>query len=216
MAAGAAALGHRFLAITDHSRSAFYAGGLSAEHLARQGEEVREAEFAMDDLTLFHGVESDVLADGSLDYDDRDLARLDLVVASVHSRFGQDEATMTARIVRAVENPRTSILAHPTGRLLLAREPYAVDLEAVLAACARCRVAIELNASPQRLDLDWRWLRRAAELDVVVAINTDAHDVAGLADLEWGVAIARKAGLSRRGVLNAWEPGRIARFLGKS
>ena len=215
MVAAAEYLGHHFLAITDHSASAHYAGGLPAEALFRQREEIEEVQGEHPELTLFQGVESDVLPDGRLDYDDEVLDTLDFAIASIHTRFDLDQATMTARVLRALADPRVAIFAHPTGRLLLQREPYEIDLEAVLQACRQYRVAIELNANPQRLDLDWRWLRRAAELGVVVALNTDAHEASGLGDLVWGVTVARRAALPRDLVMNTWEAGRVRAFLGK-
>jgi len=213
LAARASELGHRFLGISDHSRSAHYAGGLKEPDLLRQRDEVARVAEAFPDLLLLHGIESDVLPDGSLDYPDETLAALDFVVASVHSRMEMPPAEMTARVLRAVAHPATGILAHPTGRLLLRREPHAADVEAVLAACAEHRVAVELNANPERLDLDWRYLRRAVELGVVVAISTDAHDAAGLSDLAYGAAVARKAALPKSLLLNAWPLDRMVAFL---
>jgi DNA polymerase (family 10) len=188
---------------------------LSADDLARQAIEVDAVGREVPDLALFKGVEAEIRTDGTLDYDEEVLEGLDYVVASVHSRLDQDETEMTARILRAIGHPKVAILAHPTGRLLLGREPVRLDVEAVLQACLRHHVAVEVNANPQRLDLDWRNLRRAAELGVPVAINSDAHDAAGLSDVGWGVATARKAAVPRGLVMNSWPVGRIAAFFRK-
>jgi DNA polymerase (family X) len=205
MAEAAAARGWRYFGIADHSQSAAYAGGLPPDR-------VREQRAAVDAwntreggrLRLFHGVESDILADGSLDYDDDVLAGLDYVVGSVHSGFGLSEAQMTERVLRAVRNPYLTILGHPTGRLLLRRDGYPLDVPAVLDAAAEHGVVVEINANPHRLDLDWRHLRYAAERGVLIAINPDAHSVDALDDVEYGVNAARKGGLEARQILNTW------------
>lgn len=210
MALAARRMGYAYFAVCDHSRSLAVANGLSIERLRAQGREVRALQAELDadggpPLRLLHGTEVDILADGSLDYPDEVLAELDLVVASVHTHFGMSRTEATERIVRAVSHPLTDILGHPTGRLLLRREGYPLDVDAVLEACAAHGVAVELNANPYRLDLDWRHLRRARELGVLVAINPDAHAVEGLADVRWGVAVARKGGLTPEGCLNALD-----------
>jgi len=202
MARAAAEKGFEYLGIADHSRTASYAGGLSIEELHEQGQEIDELNRKGGAFRILHGVESDILPDGSLDYPGEVLENLDFVVASVHSSFHLDREAMTARLVRAVENPATSILGHPTGRLLLGREAYAVDMEAVLAAAARCRVMVEINANPHRLDLDWRWLARCRELGVRVCINPDAHGIPGLDDVDHGLGVARKGWLGRESVAN--------------
>jgi len=203
MAQEAIRLGYKYLGVSDHSRTASYAGGLSADDLQRQGEEIDKLnEKLKGRLHLFKGVESDILADGSLDYPDKILATLDFVIASVHSRFQKDERAMTERIVKAVNNPHTTMLGHPTGRLLLAREPYPLDMEKVVEALAQRGVHMELNANPQRLDVDWREMGPLKKAGVKIAINPDAHRKEGLQDMRYGVLTARKGGLAKEDVLN--------------
>lgn len=212
LAEAAREMGWSYIGIADHSRSAAYAGGLSADALRAQREEI-DAFNRGSEFRIFSGVESDILDDGSLDYDDDVLGILDFVIASVHSGFKMNRERMTARIVRAVAHPATTMLGHPTGRLLLAREPYAVDVDAVLEACAEHNVIVEINAHPQRLDLDWRYLRRAKELGILIAINPDAHSIDGLADVAYGVGVARKGWLEKGDVLNARAVGEVASIL---
>jgi DNA polymerase (family 10) len=195
-------LGYDYLALCDHSQTAAYAGGLKADDLKRQADEIDAVNARLKNFTILKGVESDILADGALDYPDDVLARLDLVVCSIHSRMTMPRDEMTARICRALEHPAATILAHPTGRLLLRREPYEVDLETVLAAAAAHGVAVEINANPHRLDLDWTWLRRAKEMGCRFAIDPDAHNTGGIADIRHGVGIARKGWLAPGDVLN--------------
>ncbi|MBI4391962.1 MAG: PHP domain-containing protein, partial [candidate division NC10 bacterium] len=164
---------------------------------------------------LLKGIEADILADGSLDYDDETLARFDYVVASVHSGFTMDAKSMTARIVKAVSHPRLTVLGHVSGRLLLQREPYAFDLEAVLQAAARHGVVVEINANPHRLDLDWRHHRRARELGVLLAINPDAHSTEGLRDVRYGVGAARKGWCTKADILNARPLPDVLAFLAR-
>ena len=202
MARAGAAAGYAYLGIADHSQSAVYAHGLSVERVHEQHEEIDRVN-AMDlGCVLLKGIESDILGDGSLDYDEETLSLFDYVVASVHSRFTMSEAEQTERIVRAVQNPHTSVLGHATGRLLLARAGYPVDLDAVLRACAESGTAIEINAHPVRLDLDWRWGQRAQELGVMATINPDAHRTSELDNMRYGVHAARRGGWSRENVLN--------------
>ncbi|HEX7124431.1 MAG TPA: helix-hairpin-helix domain-containing protein [Thermodesulfobacteriota bacterium] len=203
MVAAAAARGYTYVGISDHSPAAFYANGVTRERLALQHAEIEAAERAHPGIRVLKGTEADILADGSIDYDAETLARFDFVIASVHSRFQMDRATMTARIVKALAHPRVTILGHPTGRLLLARDPYAVDVDAVLEAAARHGVVVEVNASPHRLDLDWRFLARARALGVVVSVNPDAHAVAEYDYVGYGVGVARKGGLTAADVFNA-------------
>jgi len=200
MARAVAEQGYAYFGVADHSQSAVYARGLSPERLDEQRAEIEALDLP---ITVLQGVESDILRDGSLDYDDAVLERLDYVVASVHGLFRLDRGEQTRRLVRAVSHPLCDILGHPTGRLLLSREPYEVDLDAVLEAAAEHGVAIELNANPHRLDLDWRKIRRAMELGLMIAINPDAHRVAGLDHVHFGVAAARKGWLTRDHLLNA-------------
>lgn len=203
MAAAAQALGWEYLGIADHSKSSFVANGLSEERLLRQVKEIRALNDSRRFTThVFAGVECDILPDGQLDYDDVTLAQLDYVVASVHNVFSQDEATMTRRIVRAVEHPCTMMLGHVTGRLLLRREGYRVDVAHVIDAAVAHGVIIELNANPSRLDMDWRHWRKAADRGLLCSINPDAHDTAGLTHVRAGINAARKAALTREQLLN--------------
>jgi len=203
-------LGHRFLGTGDHSRAAHYANGLSLERLRAYVREIRELQGA--GLPILAGAEVDILGDGSLDYPDEDLLTLDYVVASVHSLFTLDPARQTERLVRAASHPLVTILGHPTGRLLLRRPGYALDLDAVLAACEANGTVVEINANAYRLDLDWRdalrWRTR-----LTFAVNTDAHVPAGLADTRYGVAMARKAGLTPAQVVNTLEQEEFLDFV---
>jgi len=202
LAAGVRAAGYAWMGITDHSQSAAYAGGLSPADLDRQAEEIRRAQATMPDFRILHGVEADILADGRLDYEDAVLAKLDFVIGSIHSRFNLSREEMTARMLAALDNPYLTILGHPTGRLLLSREPYPLDLEAVFEKAGRQGVAIEINADPHRLDLDWRVLPRARERGVMISIGADAHNLAGLGNVAFGVGIARKGWLGPEDILN--------------
>ncbi len=215
MARAARELGYAYLGLSDHSRSAFYAGGLSVEELDRQSNEVAKVNRQLAPFRVFHGVEADILADGSLDYPDEVLARLDFVIASVHSNFGLGEAEQTERIIKAVQHPATTILGHPTGRLLLARRAYRVDMDALLDACAAFGVAVEINAHPQRLDADWRVIAAARRrgLDLKFAVCPDAHSTEGLTDAVFGVNVARKAGLTAGEVLNCLDVEAAADYL---
>lgn len=206
MVAAARALGFSYLAMADHSRSSVVANGLTGERVlaqAREVEEIREELAAEgEDFGLLHGIEVDIQSDGSLDYPDELLARLDYAVASIHQNFALDKAAQTERLVRAVQNPYIHILAHPSGRMLLRRPGYEIDLPAVIEACARTGTVIEINANPRRLDLDWRWVIRARELGCRFSIDPDAHSADGLDDLRYGVTVARKAGLRADDVVN--------------
>ena len=214
MTAAADALGWEYLGIADHSKSSFQANGLSEERLAKQIAEIRALNASKRFKThVFAGVECDILADGRLDFDDALLAQLDYVVASVHNAFAQDEATMTARVVRALEHPCTMMLGHVTGRLLLRREGYRVDVAKAIDAAIAHGVIIELNASPWRLDLDWRHWRKAAERGLICAINPDAHDTAGLTHVRAGVNIARKGGLTTEQVMTTWPLARVQEWM---
>jgi DNA polymerase (family 10) len=205
--------GLQYFGVADHSKSAGYAGGLSVEKVAEQHRlaDALNAGYGPN-FRIFKGIESDILEDGSLDYPDEILASFDFVVASVHSRFRLDPDTQTKRILTAVANPYTTILGHMTGRLLLRREGYELDIEQVLEACARHGVAVEINANPHRLDLDWRWVRRALEIGCTIAINPDAHSIAELDLTRFGVLMARKAGVPPERVLNTQSVAEIARL----
>lgn len=205
MAAAADALGWEYLGIADHSKSSVIANGLSEERLLKQVGEIRALNASGRFKThLFAGVECDILAGGELDYDDAVLAQLDYVVASVHNLFAQDEATMTRRIIKAIEHPCTMMLGHVTGRLLLRRDAYRVDVAKTVDAAIAHGVIIELNANPSRLDMDWRHWRKAAERGLLCAINPDAHDTSGLMHVRAGVNTARKGGLGREQVFTTW------------
>jgi DNA polymerase (family X) len=198
----AAALGLRYLGISDHSQTASYAGGLSEERLVEQAAAIARANAEGSTCTLLTGVESDILRDGSLDYPDSLLDDLEVVVASVHNRFGQSRDAMTARMVAAASHRHGDIVGHPTGRLLLGRPAADVDMAAFFDACAQSGTAVELNANPQRLDLNVQHLRMAKERGLKVSIAADAHSTAGLLHLEHGVVMARRAGLAKEDVLN--------------
>jgi DNA polymerase (family 10) len=204
MAEAARSMGFSYFGICDHSQSLQIASGLSPEEVRKQRDEVHALndDFPAD-FRIFHGIESDVLRDGSLDYEDNLLASFDFVVASAHTGFSMTEDEATERVLRAVRNPHTRILGHPTGRLLLVREGYPLDHARVIDACAEHDVTIELNANPYRLDLDWRWVDRAIEQDVLISINPDAHATGELEYVRWGVAVGRKGGLTAEHCLNA-------------
>ncbi len=206
MAEAARARGWSYIGISDHSQSAFYAGGLTRDSVLRQHEEIeRVNEELGGTVRVLKGIEADILLDGGVDYEPELLDRFDYVIASVHSRFGLGETAMTERVLRALDHPHVLVLGHPTGRLLLTREAYAIDMEAVLQKAAEVGVVVELNADPHRLDLDWRLCRRAKELGCLLEIGPDAHSVQGLDYVELGIGIARKAWLEAADVLNTRE-----------
>lgn len=209
----ATTLGYQYIAITDHSQSLTIARGLTPQRLAEQEKEIEEVRQAFPHLRIFSGIEVDILSDGRLDLPDEALARLDIVVASVHSGFKQDRDTMTRRILAALAHPYVDILAHPSGRLLGRRDPYAVDMEQVLAAAHKHGKILEINSSPERLDLNAQWARRAGELGINLAIDTDAHDARRLADMEFGVSVARRAGLEADKIVNTWPAAHLEDFL---
>ncbi|WP_080241743.1 helix-hairpin-helix domain-containing protein [Spirosoma rigui] len=197
-------LGLTYFGIADHSKTASYAGGLDADRVRQQQAEIDGLNAGYGpDFRIFKGIESDILGDGSLDYDDATLATFDYVVASVHQTLTMSLEKATTRLLRAIENPYTTILGHPTGRLLLAREGYPIDHKVIIDACAAHNVVIEINASPYRLDIDWRWIEYAMQQGVLLSINPDAHDFAGLLDMHYGVAIGRKGGLTKEMTFNA-------------
>lgn len=195
--------GYDWVGITDHSQAAAYAGGLSPDDLLRQADEIDAVNAKGLGIRILKGIEADILGDGALDYEDAVLARLDFVIGSIHSRFGLSREEMTARMLGAMDNPQLAIIGHPTGRLLLSRDPYAIDMDAVIAKAAATGVAIEINADPHRLDLDWRLLRQARAAGLRISIGADAHNLAGIRNVEYGVAIARKGWLTREDLLNS-------------
>jgi DNA polymerase (family X) len=215
MAAAAQALGLQYLGIADHSRSSIQARGLDAARLRTQIASVRKLNREFENFRLFSGVECDILRDGALDFDDDVLAELDYVVASVHSAFTLSEADMTRRIIRAMSNPFVTMLAHPTGRLLLKRDPYAVDIPAIIDAAAETGTWIEINAAPKRLDLDWRWWPLAKEKGVKCVINPDAHRTERLQELWFGIGVARKGWLTKADVMNCLPLGKIENELAR-
>jgi len=202
MAEAAHDLGLEYLGIADHSKSSFQANGLNEVRLREQISEIRALNEQFDDFALIAGSEVDILKDGSLDFDDDLLQELDYCVASVHNSFTLDEDTMTKRIIRAMENEHVTMLGHVTGRLLLKRDPYAVNIEKIIACASETRTVIELNCSPYRLDMDWRWWKKAREKNVLCSINPDAHRTEQLQSLAYGVRLARKGWLRRNDVLN--------------
>lgn len=194
-----------YLGICDHSRSAFYANGLNEQRVYAQHREIEALNSKLAPFRIFKGIESDILNDGSLDYSNEILASFDFVVASVHSNLRMDEEKATARLIKAIENPYTTILGHPTGRLLLSRNGYPIDYTKVIDACAANQVVIEINANPLRLDLDWRWHRYALEKGVLLSINPDAHRKEGFYDMHYGVLMGRKGGLTAKQCLNSYS-----------
>ncbi|MFN9666946.1 MAG: helix-hairpin-helix domain-containing protein [Bacteroidota bacterium] len=213
MAKAARDKGLEYLVISDHSRSAFYANGLQADRVMAQHREIEKLNTALAPFTIFKSIESDVLSDGALDYPPEVLAQFDLIIASIHSNLKMPQEKAMHRLLTAVANPFTSILGHPTGRLLLSRSGYPVDHERLLQACAEHKVVIELNAHPRRLDLDWRWIERAQELGVMISINPDAHNIAGLNDIRYGVLVAQKAGLPAAGNLSSLSLSDMRHFI---
>lgn len=213
MAQEAQHLGFEYMGLSDHSQSAVYANGLKAADLSKQAKEIQEANKKLKSLTILQGTESDILADGSLDYPAKVLKGLEFVIASIHSRFKMDKGAMTKRLVKAISDPNTRFVGHISGRLLLGRDPYAFDSDEVFAAAAKHGVAIEINANPHRFDLDWRFIRRAKQAGVKFAINPDAHSVEGLADTFFGIGIARKGWLTKEDVVNTKPLKEIREYL---
>ena len=205
-------LGYSYFGICDHSQSAFYANGMKPETVLEQQLEIDELNNKMASFKIFKGIESDILNDGSLDYKKEILETFDFVVASIHSNLKMDQEKATARLLKAIENPFTTILGHPTGRLLLSREGYPIDHKKIIEACAANGVAIELNAHPYRLDIDWTWIPYCIDKGVLISINPDAHETEGLLDLHWGTAAARKGMLTKETCLNAMNLEEITKW----
>jgi histidinol phosphatase-like PHP family hydrolase len=206
--------GYQYFGVADHSKSAHYAGGLSLAEIEEQHAEIDRLNAGLDGhFRIFKGIESDILSDGSLDYPDDVLRRFDFIVASIHGQFRKDRESQTERLLRAVANPFVTILGHMTGRQLLRRPGYDIDVEQVLMACAKHGVAIEINANPWRLDLDWRWHRHALKLGCIFSINPDAHSTAEIDLMRWGIAMARKGGVSADQVLNTLDLHKFSRWL---
>ena len=207
--------GYSYIGVTDHSKTAHYAGGLSVAEIDEQHAEIDRLNASSDgSLHIFKGIESDILPDGSLDYPDEILRRFDFIIGSIHGQFKMGRAAQTERLMRAAANPFVTVIGHMTGRQLLRRPGYEVDIERVLAACAEHDVAVEANGNPWRLDLDWRWLRRGLELGCRFSINPEAHATGEIASsTRWGVAIARKSGMPAGRVINALDRSAFARWL---
>lgn len=201
-----------YLGVSDHSKTAVYANGLSIEKVLNQQEEIDHLNNKLAPFKIFKGIESDILSDGSLDYPEEILKRFDFVVASIHSNLKMDEEKATNRLLKAIENPYTTILGHPTGRLLLSRSGYPIDYKKIIDACASNNVVIEINSNPLRLDLDWRWQQYALEKGVVLAINPDAHRNEGFNDMHYGINVARKGGLNKEKCLNSFNLAEISNY----
>lgn len=205
--------GYSYLGISDHSQSAFYARGLKAADISRQQEEIEKLREKYPQIKIFAGIEADIKPDGALDYPDDILQSFDFVIASVHSHFKMTEEAMTARIVKAMSHPAVTMLGHPTGRILLAREGYPVNMAQVLETAKENQVIMELNASPARLDLDWRYLKEAKERGILISINPDAHRLEELDDIKYGVAVARKGWLTKEDVFNCYSATQADKYL---
>jgi DNA polymerase (family 10) len=213
MAEAARERGYEYMAITDHSKNLAFANGLTDERALAHIARIRAVEKATKGIRIFAGIEVDILGDGSLDLSDSVLEQMDIVIASVHSQFNQDRATMTDRLLKAIANPNTSLIGHPTGRLLLRRDAYQFDLDAVLKAAAKHKVAMELNSYPDRLDLCDVHLRLAKQHGVKIVINTDSHHTSHMEKLHYGVTQARRAWLTRGDVLNTLPPQEFAKAM---
>ncbi len=208
-------LGWSFVGIADHSKAAQYAGGMSIDTALEQLQHIDKIKQQSNDVHIFSGIECDILSDGSLDYPDNILQRYDYVIVSVHNKMKMTEEEATKRIIKALKNKNTTILGHPTGRLLLEREGYPLDIKTIIDVAADYGKLIEINANPKRLDLDWRWLRYAKEKGVIVCINPDAHHPKSLLDVYYGVSIARKGWLEKENVLNTWNISAIKELFKK-
>jgi DNA polymerase (family 10) len=212
MAEAAQARGWSYLGISDHSQAASYAGGLDRDAVLRQHDEIDAVNGKLRGFRVLKGIEADILADGTVDYGDDLLDRFDYVIGSIHSRFSMDQAQMTERVLKAMSDPRLTIVGHPTGRLLLRREPYPVDLDAIMETAAEHGVALELNCDPNRLDLDWRWLQLARKRGVTIEIGPDAHAPGELDFVDFGMQIARKGWLEKANVLNTRSADDVLEF----
>lgn len=204
--------GYEYLGICDHSQAAHYANGLSVERVRQQHQEIDKLNAELAPFRIFKGIESDILSDGALDYPADVLASFDFIVASIHSNLKMDEQKATNRLLRAIENPYCTMLGHPTGRLLLRRQGYPINYKAVIDACAKHQVIIEINANPWRLDLDWRWVRYALDQGVQLSINPDAHHTDGYADMRYGVLMGRKGHLTKEMTFNAKSREEVAAY----
>jgi DNA polymerase (family 10) len=197
--------GYAYLVMTDHSQAAFYANGLKWDRIIQQQQEIDKLNKENEGFTILKGIECDILSNGDLDYTHEILSTFDVIIASIHSILKMDEERAMSRIIKAIENPFTHILGHPTGRLLLSRPGYPLDMKKVIDACSANKVAIELNANPRRLDLDWQWIPYAMDKNVFISINPDAHALKGIDDIKYGVNMARKGKLQKEFCLNACD-----------
>jgi DNA polymerase (family 10) len=205
--------GFEYLVISDHSKAAYYANGLNEDRIKAQHELIDELNQKWTNFKIFKSIECDILGEGQLDYDEKTLESFDLVIASVHSNLKMSEEKAMMRLMNAIKNPFTTILGHMTGRLLLSRQGYPVDHEAIIQACAENDVVIELNAHPRRLDIDWRWIPKALQQNVLISINPDAHVLSGLDDIKYGVLVAQKAGLTAQQNLSSFSREEFERFI---
>jgi DNA polymerase (family 10) len=212
MAEASRKLGWEYLGIADHSKASAIANGLDEQRLLAQIKQIDQLNAGWKNFRLFKGSEVDVLAGGELDFSDEILAQLDYVVASVHSGLGKDEARNTARVIKAISNPYVTVLGHPTGRLLLSREGMSLDMNAVLEAAAQTRTIVELNCTPSRMDLDWRWWKSATQRGILCAIDPDAHSTGELEQVRMGVNVARKGWLTSSDVLNTRKHSEVETF----
>jgi len=213
MAKAAKEAGYEYLVISDHSKSAFYANGLEIERIAAQHKEIDTLNKKLAPFVIFKSIESDILNDGSLDYPEEILESFDIVIASIHSNLKMTEEKAMMRLLNAINNPFTSILGHPTGRLLLSRKGYPINHEIIIEACAENNVVIELNAHPRRLDMDWRYIAEAVQKDVLISINPDAHAIEGFSDCKYGVLVAQKAGLKASQNLSSFTLQEMMEFV---
>jgi DNA polymerase (family 10) len=206
-------LGYQYLGICDHSKTASYAGGLKVETVLLQQQEIEKLNKQLFPFKIFKGIESDILGNGDLDYEEDILKTFDFIVASVHANLKMDEEKANARLIKAIENPYTTILGHPTGRLLLGRPGYPINHKKIIDACAANKVVIELNAHPYRLDIDWRWIPYCLEKGVMISINPDAHQLKGYHDMRYGTYVARKGLLTKDNCLNATDLNTFENYL---
>lgn len=212
MAEACQKLGFQYMVVTEHSQTAYYAGGLTLDKIKKQHAEIDKFNNENKKFYIFKGIESEILHDGELDYPDEILAKFDFVIGSIHSSFKMSEDQMTKRIIKAMKNKYFKILGHPTGRLLLEREPYQINMEKIISTAAEYGKAIEINCNPRRFDLDWRWCKRAKELGVKIVLSPDAHRREGLSDIHYGVGLARKGWLEKGDVLNCLTTSGLKKY----
>jgi len=215
MALACIAQGFEYLVISDHSKSAFYANGLNEERIKAQHQYIDELNNKLAPFKIFKSIESDILNDGALDYSDNLLSTFDMIIASVHSNLKMSEEKAMSRLLTAIENPFTTVLGHPTGRLLLSRKGYPIDHEKIIDACIANNVVIEINAHPRRLDLDWTWIKRAQDKGAILSINADAHHIDGYHDVKYGVLAAQKGGLKKQNNLSSYSLQEIESYLNR-